>query len=160
MRRQVLRLLLSACGVAIAATPLAPARATNINTGTVECQVAFAPAIQIFRSDFGVATLDITTTPQSVICSVPRSPLAAGATVGQFYVDGDNWNGASTSCAISAFDQDGHLAIISTFTTSANHYDQLVTLPADRLSPLGHTTLSCTLPAFGNGTLRGVTSLQ
>ncbi len=159
MRLRVLRLVLSLCAVAAAATPLAPARAANINITATECQVAFAAADQIFRTDFGVDTLTTTETPQSVICSVPRSPLPAGV-AGGFYVDGDNYNGASTSCAISSFDQDGHLAIIVTFTSSAPHYDAFLSVPADRMPALGHTTLSCTLPAHANGMLRGVTSLQ
>lgn len=160
MRLPVGRLLGPIFGVALAATPVAPAGATNINIATVECQVAFAPADQIWRTDYGVATFDTTETPQSVICSLPRSPLQVGATVGAFYVDGDNYNGSTMSCAISAFDPDGHLAVISSFSTSVPHFDQYVSLPADRLSPLGHTTLSCLLPAHGGGRVRGVTSLQ
>src|SRR5262245_9628987 len=147
-------------GVALAATPLAPGSATNLNIGAVECQVAFATAAEIFRTDYGVDTLDTTATPQSIICSVPRSPLTSAVVNGGFYVDGDNYNGASTSCAISSFDQDGHLAQIATFTTAAAHYDVFVSILADRMPVLGHTTLSCVLPAHANGMLRGVTSLQ
>ena len=159
MRLRVLRLFAPILGAALAATPFVPAGAANINTGAVECQVAFATASQIFRTDYGVDTLDTTETPQSVICSVPRSPLAAGAS-GAFYVDGDNYNGASTSCAISSFDQDGHLAQIATFVTAAAHYDVFVSILPDRMPVLGHTTLSCLLPAHANGMLRGVTSIQ
>jgi hypothetical protein len=146
--------------VALAVTPLAPAGATNLNIGAVECQVAFATAAQIFRTDYGVDTLDTTETPQSIICSVPRSPLTSAVIDGGFYIDGDNYNGASTSCAISAFDQDGHLAQIATFTSAAAHYDAFVSILAGRLAVLGHTTLSCVLPAHANGMLRGVTSIQ
>ena len=159
MRLRVLRLFAPLLGAALAATCLAPASATNLNIGTTECQVAFATASQIFRTDFGVDTLDTTDQPQSVICSVPRSPLAAGV-AGAFYVDGDNYNGASTSCAISSFDQDGHLAQIATFSTASPHYDMFVSILPDRMPVLGHTTLSCLLPAHANGMLRGVTSIQ
>lgn len=159
MRLRVLHFFAPIVGAALAATLLAPADATNLNIGAVECQVAFAPADKVFRTDYGINTLDTTETPQSVICSVPRSPLAAGVS-GGFYIDGDNYNDASTSCAISSFDQDGHLAQIQTFTSSAAHYDVFVSILAGRMPVLGHTTLSCLLPAHANGMLRGVTSIQ
>jgi hypothetical protein len=147
-------------GAALAATAVAPVRATNLNMGAVECQVAFGPADQISRQPYGVNTRSDTETPQSVVCSVPRSPLPAGSN-GAFYVDGENYDGAfTTSCAISSFDSDGHLAAIATFTTSVAFYDIFVTLPGDAMPVLGHTTLSCVLPAHGNGYLRGVTSIQ
>ena len=160
MTQRLLKLLGLACGIALLANPAAPTYATNINISATQCQVTFAPSDTIVRTDFGVMTLGNVSVAQMVACSLPRSSLPAGATTGGFYVDGDNFNGATTSCAIFAFNTDGHLAQIQSFQTSDAHYDVFVSLLADRLIQLGHTTLRCLLPPNGNGVLRGVTSLQ
>jgi hypothetical protein len=147
------------CGILLSAQSVAPTHAANINTTATHCQVTFAPSDQLVHVAWGVMTLSTTATPQMVACTLPRAPLTAGVGSG-FYVDGDNFNGASTSCTLFAFDSDGHLAGAASFQTAAAQYDMFLSLDASRLADLGHTSLRCLLPAQGNGTLRGVTSIQ
>jgi hypothetical protein len=149
-----------ACGVVLSTQSVTPTYAANIITAASGCQTTFAPSDQIGRFAYGVVTLPSTATPQMVACNLIRAPLATDSLTGSFYVDGDNFNGASTFCSLFSFDANGHLAGVASFTTALATYDMLLSMQAGRLTPFGHTTLRCLLPAHASGVLRGVTSLQ
>jgi hypothetical protein len=104
-----------ACGVLLSAHAVTPTLAANIDMTPTGCQTTFAPSDQLVHVARGVMTTDTTDTPQMVACTVPRARLAAGSGVGSFYVDGDNFNDASTSCTLFSFDSKGHLAGAASF---------------------------------------------
>jgi len=147
-------------GVALSVSALSPAGAVNINTSaSTQCHVAFGNDDTIGYGG-GVFTLGDVPIATLVACSVPRSILPAGSTIGAFYFDGDNLPGATTTCSLLALDSAGTVAAVQSFQTSAVQYDVYVSIPAILLSPFGHTVLQCLLPAHGLGALRGMTSLQ
>lgn len=155
-----IRLLVLAASVVLASAAVAPAPAANLNVNAAECQSTFPPQDNLIHSDFGVSTPATWQFSLAIACALPRSPLAPGATSGGFYIDGDNRNGASTSCAIASWDYTGLFLGATSFTTSDAHYDQFVSLPATQLTFWAYVTMNCQLPPNGNATLRGVTSLQ
>jgi hypothetical protein len=91
---------------------------------------------------------------------VPRSPLAVSAASGGVYVDGDNFNGGSTSCTLASYDYLGNFVGSKAFTSSSTSYDIFLSLPVAQLGFWNYTGVQCTLPPNGNGVLRGVTSVQ
>jgi hypothetical protein len=155
-----IRLLVLAAGVVLASGAVAPASAAYLNVNAAECQSTFPPQDNLIHSDFGVSTPATWQFTLAIACALPRSPLTPSATVGQFFVDGDNRNGASTSCTIVSSDYTGVFLGSASFTTSDAHYDQLLSLPATQLTFWAYANMNCQLPPNGNGTLRGVTSLQ
>jgi len=159
VRAQAIKCLGMACGILLLAHSVTPTRAADINTTATQCQVTFAPSDQLVHVAWGVMTLSTTTKPQMVTCIVPRLPLTAGVFNG-FYVDGDNFNGATTSCSLFAFDFNGNLTGATSFATAVAQYDIFLSLDPSALGDLGHVSLRCLLPAQANGTLRGVTSVQ
>lgn len=150
---------------------VAPARALNFNFSALDCQQTDLPQNDLVRTDSGVRTLDTVDSPRYVSCSVGRSPFTptAGSGFG-FYIDGDNRNGAQTTCVLSAFTFGGVLLntmSITTFpgpTAAYSAYDEPMFPPPDVApswySYWNYITLSCLLPAHGNGILRGVTTVQ
>ncbi|HKE96649.1 MAG TPA: hypothetical protein VKB34_20230 [Povalibacter sp.] len=96
----------------------------------------------------------------SVVCDVPREPLALNAAAGGFYVDGTNFPGQSTTCSIESFNYNGFFMGLVVFTESASTYDHFVSLPASQLGTWAYVALNCSLPANGFGSLIGVTSVQ
>jgi hypothetical protein len=95
-----------------------------------------------------------------VVCSVPRSPLAVGATSGSFYVDGDNFSGATTSCTLYSYNYDGTYLGSVGFSAAELHFDRLVTLPAAQLSMWAYVYMECAIPGNQVSQIRGVTSVQ
>jgi hypothetical protein len=143
------------------AAPVSPSHATNINYGTNQCQLAFFASAQ-YAPQHAVDGVMNGGDSQNfhVVCGLPRSPLPAGSSVAAFYVDGDNFNGAITVCTVASYDYTGTFLGSYAFDASEAHYDRYVTLPAAQVPYYAYTYLICTLPANGNGVLRGVTSLQ
>jgi hypothetical protein len=175
MRSKFISLFVMTCGAALSASPVAPANATNINVHAAGCQLISQPALvsnvradDLVHSLFGVSASiysapSIDFQPSRIICAVPRSPLAATATVGAFYVDGDNFKiffDSSTTCTLYAINYDGVILGGTSFIATEEHYDRYITLPASLLSMWTYTTLECTIPPSGNGRLRGITVLQ
>jgi hypothetical protein len=143
--------------VLVTASAVAPAPAANINTNANECAWQFNGSIDdVVHTETGVSSA---TASRPVGCSILRSPLAAGATTGSFYVDGDALNGDSMLCFIASWDYTGAFLGSVSFEVSGR-FDKLVTMPAAQLGYWAYVGLGCYLPANGNGTLRGVTSLQ
>jgi hypothetical protein len=149
------------CGVLFAASAERPALATNINVSAPSCQASLPESVDlVVHENNGVHSFAPIGDIQWITCSIPRSPLAPGATFGSFYVDGDNVNGAFTTCWVSSYTYLGDLLGSTSFQTFSAHYDILLTLPAAQLGPWDYTSLTCALPPHGNGLLRGVTTLQ
>jgi len=92
----------------------------------------------------------------AVVCDVPREPLAIGAAVGGFYVDGTNFPGLSTTCSIESFNYTGFFLGLQVFTDSATTFDHFVSLPASQLGTWAYVELNCS----GFNQLIGVTSVQ
>lgn len=165
MRSQFLSLLGIAASVALLSTS-APmeAEAANINTHGSICQNYNASEVaDIDYLTSGVR--NIATSARSVICSVPRSPLPAGAISGAFYVDFTLAPNTSISCTLYSFDDntDDMLGFTQLFqsnpSTSYVDYDILLSLPVINLPTFSYTALLCSLPN-NSSTLRGVTSVQ
>jgi len=146
-------------GVALAASSVPQAQATDINLGTNECQpISVITPNAIFHS--ATSTANLGDGLYYVTCNLPRSPLPAGATSGGFYVDGDNFGGAQTVCLIWSYDYTGTYLGSSAFTATAAQFDQFVSLPAAQLPTYAYTYLECSLARNGLSQIRGVTSLQ
>jgi hypothetical protein len=147
--------------IVLSAFPAPPSQATNINYGTNECQVAFY-ALATYAPQYTNNGVMNPGTSQNfhIVCSLPRSPLAPGATVAAFYVDGDNLNGAVTGCGVFSYDYTGTFLGAYAVDASEPHFDRYIAMPAAQVPYYSYTYLICTLPPGGNGVLRGVTSLQ
>jgi len=141
---------------------VSPARAANVNMGTNECNAgAFSESQDtVLHSSTSVSSTGNVVSLPFIVCALPRSPLQPGATFGGFYIDGDNFFGATTSCTITSVDYTGLFLGSSTVSSTALSFDMFVTLPAAQLPTYAYTYLICRLGKFGNSTLRGVTSLQ
>jgi hypothetical protein len=131
--------------------------ATNINSHGAVCQpLTSGDAVDLRYTNPGIKNGG--TVNRLVLCPIPRSPLASGATQGSFFIDGDNDNGGSTTCSLVTFDfSSQNLLGASTFTVSGT-YDKFVSLPAAQLPTFAYAGLFCTLPPGAQ--LRGVTSVQ
>lgn len=161
-------------GITLAAAPLSPAGATNINTSAVACQQAVFQAVPSDKQnrvgiiDSGV--VNMTNVPTIVICPVPRSPLAAGATSGGFWLDGDNLLNSlvtvQTTCNVASYTYQGVLHGWSGFTATEATYDRFVSLPASMLGFYDYVSVNCVLPPYHDalrtylGVFRGVTASQ
>lgn len=168
MKSRFISSLAVACGIALSWSAVPTAHATNINFTTNNCHVlqnAPTPKPEPFYFPWGLSsppTLDdvLTGVPYTVVCPLPRSPLAAGAVSGGFYVDGDNNPLFSTSCQVNSYDFTGTFLGSTSFVATESHYDRFLSLPIAQLGFWAYTNLTCTLPEDARGTLRGVTSLQ
>ena len=143
------------------ASAVVPAPAANINTNATECQAQFLPQeVDIVHTEKGISTTSTATSSRWISCSVLRAPLPTGATSGSFYIDGDSRNGAWTVCSLASYDFTGTFLGSVSFSSPGPAVDILLTLPAAQLGYWAYTGITCVLPPNGNGTLRGVTSLQ
>lgn len=161
-------------GISLAGAPLVPAGAVNINTSAVACQQAVFQAVPSDRQnrigiiDSGV--VNMTNVPTIVICPVPRSPLAANATSGGFWLDGDNLLNslvpAETTCNVASYTFQGVLHGWSGFTATEATYDRFVSLPISMLGFYDYVSVHCLLPPYHDGlrtylgVFRGVTASQ
>jgi len=147
--------LLATAGVVV------PAPAANINTNATECQAQFWPQeADIVHTEKGISTGSTVTASRWISCAIPRSPLASTATSGSFYIDGDSQNGQWMVCSLASYDFTGTFLGSSSFSSPGPAFDILLSLPAAQLGYWAYTGIICVLPPNGNGTLRGVTSLQ
>lgn len=133
---------------------LGDASAVNLNTHGA----AFQPynASQATLIDYvisGVRTLH--TSDTYVIGSIVRSPGAASQS---FWIDGTNYNGATTYFTLYAHDYTGTLQSSVSFNSNAANYDLYQTLPT--VSTYTFVSMLASLPANANGVLRGVVAIQ
>jgi hypothetical protein len=150
------------CAIVLSGALVTPARAINLNMSSHYCQQSDLPQTDIIRTASGIATLDTVDTPRYVTCTVVRSPLPVDWTSGGWlWVDGDNKNGAQTSCTLSSYTFLGALQGSVSFTSTINGwYDSYLPLPYGQMGYYDYLTLTCLLPPHGNGALRGITSVQ
>lgn len=95
---------------------------------------------------------------RDVLCSVPRTPLDAGSTRANLYVDGNNTGGASTTITLLSYSWEGLPLGSSTVTTNVATYDEFLTLPAAQANEFAYFHLLVKLPTNKRGTLRGFSS--
>jgi hypothetical protein len=133
------------------------AHADNINTsGTVCNNFNAGEAQDVDYVGNGVRIAN--TAARSVICAIPRSPLAAGA-LPEFFVDGTNSGANSTSCTLFVYNFSGAITQSFSFTRTGT-YDQAVTFPVGGVGTFDYADVLCTLPGSFGGVLFGVTSVQ
>jgi len=143
----------------------ATAQATNINTSGVVCQNFNASqALDIDYLTNSVRNINAAARP--VICSIPRSPVAAGS-IPEFFADGHNAPGTCTSCTLTLYHFGGAIAASQSFTncapaTAVLDWDQFVTFPTEPagVDTFDYASLLCTLPGSGNGLVYGATAVQ
>jgi hypothetical protein len=139
----------------VAATGMA-ARADNITVSGVACKnYNAAEALDIDYQNFGVQNVNAGS--RFVICPVPRSPLN-NVIPTQFYVDGFNSAGTSTSCTATLYDFSGDIITSVSFTQSTPTWDQGVTFS---IAPTtwDYVSVLCLLPGNRGGTILGAASL-
>lgn len=127
----------------------------NINTHGAACQNYNASqALDIDYLTSGVR--NINASPRAVICPIIRHPVTGPGQ--NFYVDGSNVAGASTTCTLSAFELNGTFLSSVSFTRTEATYDHYAQLPT--VTYWGYTSLLCTLPANGGGVLFGAAAVD
>jgi hypothetical protein len=151
MRAKILKL--GSMFLAGALATLGPAaHADNINTSGTVCQNFNAgQALDIDYLANGVR--NINPSPRPVVCAVPRSPLQPTATAAQFFIDGVNAAGTTTSCTLFVYTFGGAISQSSTFTLPG-----FVSLPL--IGPFDYVSVLCTLPGNPGTVLFGATSVQ
>lgn len=131
------------------------ATSQNIATHGSACRNYNASqALDIDYFTFGVRA--ISADARSVICPITTHPVT-GPTQ-NFYVDGSNANGATTTCTLYAYSFSGTFLSSVSFSRSDATYDHLASLPS--VSYWGYTSMLCSLPGSGNGVLFGVIAID
>lgn len=134
-----------------------PAEA-NINTSGTACQnYNAAEALDIDYLVSGVR--NVNASPRSVICPLPRSPIAAGTRAG-FWINGHNDDGTTTACTLFVTSYLGRPVGSMSFTATAGDWDTLVEFAADVVTTYDYVSVLCSLPGNGGGVIRGVTARQ
>ena len=91
-----------------------------------------------------------------MIAPVVRSPVST--TYQNFYIDGDNMNGSSTSFSLISHDYTGTLQQSVGFSSNLPSYSTFQTL--NTISNYSYVSLIAFLPGSYNGLVRGVTALD
>jgi len=163
MKSRLISLFAVAALVILAWSPASQVQAANITVKGGSCHaLQFLPTTvpePLHFSDGSIAN-PTGDSRYTVVCDVPRQPLAATATAGGFYVDGTNFPGQQTTCTLASFNFTGVFLGSQTFTESFTTYDHFVSLPASQLGTWAYIALTCSLPASGFGSFIGVTSVQ
>lgn len=141
----------------LAATASIDARAAtsqNISTHGSACRNYNASqALDIDYFTTGVRNINADVRP--VICPITTHPVTGPGQ--NFYVDGTNYNGATTTCTLYAFNYSGGLLSSVTFVVGST-YDYYASLPS--VTYWGYTSMLCSLPGSGNGVLFGVIAID
>jgi hypothetical protein len=148
------------CAIALSSGVVTPAHATQANYNAVACLDSDESLSDLVRTAAGIATLSAVDTPRFVTCSVPYT--ASHEFPGAFVlIDGDNKNHAQTSCTISSYNPSGILQASQSVTLTAATYEEGFALSDQQVgSGNNYLSLTCLLPARGNGLLRGILVLQ
>jgi hypothetical protein len=149
--------LLAGAAVSFAAT----LDAANIVTGGVICRNFNASqALDIDYLTSGVR--NINAAARTVICPVPRSPLAAGDTP-LFHVAGRNNPGTQTTCTLFVHNGLGTFVASQSFTVPGSNPPLWIlnySFPVGTVGASHDVSALCTLPGNGNGIIYRVTSFQ
>lgn len=142
----------------------AAARADNITTSGVACKNYNASeALDIDYVDRGARNVNASS--RWVICPIPRSPFTT-LPPNQFFVDGLNNPGATTSCVATLYTYSGTLVSSVSFTQSApagavspTPWDQAVNFS---IAPVtwDYVSVRCFLPGNMAATILGTGSVQ
>jgi hypothetical protein len=151
--------------VTLSGNPVPPAHA-NTNVSAAVCQPfdeQFFHSASYFGVGTGFISNDSATNTLKIVCSVPRAPLDAAATVGQFYVDGLNPGSDGTqtaTCVLYSWNYNTSLLGTASYSTGPHFgpWDGLITMPAAQLPYWAYATVLCTLPP--GGSFQGVTVVQ
>jgi hypothetical protein len=140
----------------------ADARAANINTPASGCHAVF-PEQQANISYFPGSLQQQSAGSVPIICPILRSPLAAGATAGTFFIDGKTAANSSTSCTLAVYNFTGGPLSFFSFTeqnttATPKTFDHFVSIPAAQLTTFVYANVTCELTA--GSFLFGVTSVQ
>jgi hypothetical protein len=161
MRSLFLSMLGTTAAVVISAS--APVEAANINTSGTACQnYNAAEVVDIDYLAYGVRNLN-SSLFRYVICAVARSPLLAGATSGNFYVDATLAGNTKMTCTLFSHNFEGDqldskpVVMDNSSNPNLKDFDVPVTLALDMYA---YTSLLCPLPANRSNVLLGVTSVQ
>jgi hypothetical protein len=157
--------LFLAAGLAFSASS---AHADNLNTSGTICRSAAGSQVEdISASAFGVRNTNVAM--RSVVCSVPRSPLAnfGPVVIPSYFIDGRNNPGTCTQCTLSMYRYTGVLSAMATVTGCATpiapvDWDLAVPLPpvATGTDTYDYASVTCALPGSSNGVLYGITVIQ
>jgi hypothetical protein len=161
-------LLLAACLASSAST----AYADNLNTsGTICHSLNSSEAQAITTSTFGVRNTTPGTTStsiRSIVCSVPRAPLASFGpfVVPSYFIDGRNNPGTCTQCTLSMYSFNGVTMATGTVTGCGTNapvdWDLAVPMPAIAAGSdiYAYASVTCKLPGNSDGVLYGITAIQ
>lgn len=151
------RRVLGLCVAGVVAVTVGAAQADNITVSGVACKNFNAgEALDIDFVSTGVQ--NINASPRSVVCPVPRSPLT-GAPVTQFFVDGANVAGTTTSCCAALYDFHGNAISTVCFAEgSTPTWDHAVNFSVAP-GTWDYVSLVCTLPGSRGGTILGAASV-
>lgn len=152
------------CVAGMVASQGAEVSADNINTSGVSCRNYNASeALDIDYHDYGAR--NVNASPRWIICPAPRSPLTSIPSP-EFFVDGSNSPGTSTSCIATLYTFMGNIVTTVPFTESVPASATMVT-PWDHqvtfsIAPTKYDYVSvrCSLPGSGAGHIFGVTAVQ
>ena len=148
------------CAIALSGTAVTPVHASQLNYNLVDCQDSDESLSDLVRTPAGIATLAAVDTPRFVTCGIPYTP--SGDLAGAFvFIDGDNKNNATTQCTLTSFDNAGVMRSSQTVTFTDPSYEEGFAL-SNQQTGFGqnYLSLTCLLPAHGNGLLRGAIVLQ
>lgn len=136
-----------------------PTQATNIVSGGGGVCKSEVPTDPVATSFVGAYNSSSTKT-FFVTCTIPRSPLVAGALNAYFYVDGVlSLGNGPLACSLVSTEFNGTVLGSTSFVVNYNDmFDQLMALPAGQVTTWAYTHLFCSLPPTGR--ILGVASLQ
>lgn len=155
MKQRLVTLLAIIGVISIAAANAPTAHAADINTLATGCKSQNGTGL----TPDTAGVVNTSGADLTVFCSIPRSPLASGATGGTFFIDGANSPfGSTTSCSIFVFDFTGAFLGASGASSTAATYDLTITMTSAQLPFFGYSVAQCQLPS--GGSLMGVTSVQ
>jgi hypothetical protein len=150
-----------ACGVVLSACFVTPAPASNVQQSALKWQAQnWWQRDQLARTDRGLSTTSAATDQLWVSCSMLRAPYPNASSSSTVYVDGDNRNGAFTVCSLTSYSYTGQFLGSAAFSNQATRYMGILSLSGAQLGVWAYTGMTCTIPPHGNGTLRGMTTVQ
>ena len=97
--------------------------------------------------------------PVSIECAIPRPSVPSTDTT-TFFVDGANFNGASTNCTLFVSEFSGTFRFLQILPTLSGPASRIsVQFAAGRIANSDHVTLLCALRANRGGRISGVNAV-
>lgn len=157
-RSRFSKVFLSLAFASIAAVGVAhQASAVTISShGTICNPYGTMVSTDLLYTESGVWN-NIATQTRSVICSVPRIPVAGGGQT--FVIEGTNAPGKTTTCAALVFSSTGTFISSKSFSSTGLPYTRSLVFNATELPNFAYVNVICTLPANRGGYVRGIRAL-